>query len=135
MASQKLLVVEDDRLMWDLIEEILQSRGVEFEIFARGSIVDGQLLLMNLKSEKVSIKAEDYLVALVDGRLSMSELNGTGVTAALTKLGMPVIAVSGADSLNDEMIGAGAFKAIRKDHLWYEFLRGKAIYDHLMKVA
>ncbi|MDR3615602.1 MAG: response regulator [Candidatus Obscuribacterales bacterium] len=135
MASQKLLVVEDDRLMWDLIEDILQSRGVEFEIFPRGSIVNGQLLLTNLKGEKVSINAEDYLVALVDGKLSMSEQDGVGITAALRKLGLPVIAVSGANFLNDEMIKAGAFKAIRKDHLWCGFLRGKAIYDHLMKVA
>jgi len=92
-------------------------------------------LLSNLKGERVSIKAEDYLVALVDGKLSMSELDGTGVTAALSKLGLPVIAVSGADSLNHEMIKAGAFKAIRKHHLWFGFLHGKAIYDHLMKVA
>jgi hypothetical protein len=34
----------------------------------------------------------------------MSDLDGIGVTAALSKLGLPVIAVSGADSLNDDRL-------------------------------
>ena len=59
----------------------------------------------------------DFDIAFVDYRLKMSTMTGTEVTRKLAKAKLKVIASSGLFTLNEELIAAGASRAIDKDKI------------------
>ena len=68
-----------------------------------------------------------YIYFLVSKRirqLPINYMNGWDITPYMVRLGLPVVAMSGADSLNEQMLQAGATTAVRKDLLWSKLRDG-----------
>ena len=62
-------------------------------------------------------------------------MQGCELTGCLTSKGLPVVAISSEDSLNNMMITTGAIFGIRKDKLWFELHQGKIKLPELVENA
>ena len=125
MANTRILIVEDDLFWGDLLAAALKRRGYEVAWFVRAELVgaDG-VKLMDPDGKTATLKADEHDIALIDGRLSFSNIYGWELTPRIVAAGLPVIAISGADGYNEQMLEAGArqklpkydlFKALGKD--------------------
>jgi len=70
-----------------------------------------------------------YEIALVDYRLKGSPIDGPEVTSYLVSQGLPVVGISGLQTLNQILIKRGARGGIAKDDLFSLVLRGKIVIE------
>jgi hypothetical protein len=76
------------------------------------------VILMAPDGKETALDPSCFDFALVDGRIKGGNMNGWDLAPHLVRLGLPFVAISGADSLNEQMVKAGAASAVRKDLLW-----------------
>jgi DNA-binding response OmpR family regulator len=123
MTKRKILLVEDDITLGDLLVYALGKRDYEVTWFCRARLDSaGKLIFINDRgvetdfdaSADADTKADGARYALVDSRLKGSVMQGVDVTRALVARGVKVIAISGLSSLNKELIAAGALGGIEK---------------------
>jgi hypothetical protein len=133
MAAEKILVVEDDFYFLELIESVLKLRGLQYDLFVRAQQTKDGLSFMDPNGKLVVVDLSDYLVGLVDSRIKGSVMQGKELTQALTAQGLSVIAVSGVEYLNNEMVAVGAIVGIRKDELWTGLFRGTLDLPQLVR--
>ncbi len=125
MTDRKILIIEDDMSMVEIIGIVLNDRNTPHDIFVRVKDTEQGLSFMDADGKTSIIDLDKYWVALVDSRLYASELQGVDIAKRLTAKGLPVIATSGLDSLNELIKQAGAIHAIRKDELFTGLLSAK----------
>ena len=125
MNGCKILIIEDDLSMVEIIDIVLSDRDTPHDIFVRVKDTDQGLSFMDIDGKSSVINLDEYWVALVDSRLHASELQGVDIAKRLSAKGLPVIATSGLDSLNELIKQAGAIHAVRKDHLFTGLLNAK----------
>ncbi|MBU6451111.1 MAG: hypothetical protein KGS72_04980 [Cyanobacteria bacterium REEB67] len=117
MTKRKILLVEDDITLGDLLVYALDKRDYEVTWFCRARLDSAsKLIFINDRGIETCFDAEanDICYALVDSRLKGSVMQGVDVTRALVARGLKVIATSGLSSLNKELIAAGALGGIEK---------------------
>lgn len=124
LKGKKILFLDDELSMGEIMQLTAERHGAELTHFARARIHDDKLVLMSPEGKETVLATGDFDFALVDGRIKGGSVHGWDVTPYMVKLGLPVVAVSGADSINEQMIAVGATKAVRKDKLWDAFRDG-----------
>lgn len=129
MATQKLLLVEDDLTIGELLLSVFDKTGHGVTWFVRARIQDGSLVLMNADGKETVFKPENYEIALVDYRLKGSQLDGPEVTSTIVKAGVPVVGISGLQQLNAILVEAGARGGISKDQLFSMVLKKQLVID------
>jgi DNA-binding response OmpR family regulator len=113
--KQRVLMVEDDHIWGDLLVESLTNRGYKVSWFVRAKIVgENELNLMDIDGILSPFRAADFDLALVDGKLRCSDLDGPSLTPLMVAAGLPVIAISGAGFFNEQMVKLGAKRAVSK---------------------
>jgi len=119
MANIRVLIIEDDLFWGDLLSGAFKRHGYEVAWFVRAELVgaDG-VKLMDPDGKTATLKADEHDVALIDGRLSFSNLYGWHLTPRVVAAGLPVIAISGADGFNEQMLEAGARQKFAKHDLF-----------------
>ncbi len=130
MANQKLLLVEDDLTLGELLLSVFDKTGHSVTWFVRARLQDGALTFMDADGVESVLPADGYALALVDFRLKGSALDGPDVTTQLVKAGIPVVGISGLRQLNELMVQAGARGGISKDELFSRVLRHELVVDH-----
>ena len=126
LTGKKILLLDDEFSFGEILQIVLEDMGNQLTHFCRVRVADGQVVLMNPTGKESVLSKGEYDFALVDGRIKGGNMNGWDITPHMVRLGLPVVAVSGADSLNKQMLAAGAKLAVRKD-LLYERLRNGAL--------
>lgn len=129
MANQKLLLVEDDLTLGELLLSVFGKTGHDVTWFVRARLEDKVLVFMNADGVETVLQSDVYALALVDYRLKGSMLDGPDVTAHLVKAGIPVVGISGLRQLNEFMVKAGARGGISKDELFSRVLRRELVID------
>lgn len=114
MKVQNILLIEDTLDLGDLLVYVLEREGHAVSWYVRARITPEGLMLMEPRGKEVLIDASVFNIAFVDYRLKGSPINGPEVTAELVKSKLPVIAMSGLPSLNEEMIERGAVASCEK---------------------
>ncbi len=127
--SKRLLLVEDDLSLGELLTSVFDKTGHGVTWFCRARIQNATLILMDADGNESVFKSESYELAFVDFRLKGSPLDGPEVTSFLVQAGLPVVATSGLPSLNDVLIQAGARGGISKDQLFSRVLRKELVID------
>lgn len=125
---KRILVIENDDYWGELITSTLAKKGYEVSWFVRVNRApagDGTLMLMSMGGKETRLIPTNYDVVLVDGRMDQFSLHGWEVTPDLVKLGMTVVGISGAASINDEMIGLGAKAGVMKHDLFLGLMKGE----------
>lgn len=118
ISGKKILLLDDELAFGEIFQIMLERSGNELTHFVRVRVDAGKVIMMNPDGKETTLAQGDFDVALLDGRIKGGNMNGWDITPYLVLLGLPVIAMSGADSLNDQMLKAGATTAVRKDLLW-----------------
>jgi DNA-binding response OmpR family regulator len=132
MSNKKVLVVEDDITLGDLIVLVMTKHDYQVTWFCRARLDHlGALIFMNDHGVESNFDADEkigsgYDFALVDSRLKGSVMQGVEVTRELTKRGLTVIGSSGLPYLNQELIKAGAVGCIEK-HEVFSLIKGEGI--------
>lgn len=127
MPSQKLLFIEDDLVLGDLLMEMFCRTRHGVSWFVRARVSPDGLVLMDANGVERLLVPEDYELALVDYRLKGSELDGPEVTSYLVARKIPVVGISGLPQLNSLLINAGARGGVAKDDLFSRILRGQLV--------
>jgi DNA-binding response OmpR family regulator len=124
MANTRVVLIEDDLFWGDILAGALTRRGYEVAWFVRAELVgaDG-VKLMDPDGKTAMLNADEHDIALVDGRLSFSNLYGWHLTPRIVAAGLPVIAISGADGYNEQMLEAGARQKFAKHDLFMALAR------------
>jgi DNA-binding response OmpR family regulator len=118
MDKIHVLLIDDDIVLGELIVDNLSRLGFEVSWSVRAACTNGTVFLTDLDGKVSSLDCHRYDVALVDGRLKGSPLDGWELTPVLVKMGLPVVALSGLSVFNQDMIAVGASAGIIKDRLW-----------------
>lgn len=118
IKGKKILYLDDELLLGELVQCAIERHGGELTHFARVRMAGEDIILMNPDGKESTLERGAFDFAFVDGRIKGSALDGWDVTPHMVRLGIPVVAVSGVDDLNDLMIKAGASRGVRKDKLW-----------------
>ena len=118
MDNIQILLIDDDIVLGELIADRLWRLGFAVDWFVRAARTNRTVVLTDPDGKLVTLSCQPYDVALVDGRLKGSPLDGWELTPVLVKMGLPVVALSGLEVFNREMIAAGASGGIVKDQLW-----------------
>ena len=125
MAKKRLLFIDDDLFWGEMIVELLTKRDFQVDWFVRAELQgEGAVVLMTPDGTKVPLRPTEYEVALIDGRLKGSLVDGWQLTPIVVALGLPVIALSGLTAFNEQMLAAGAHKAIVKGELFTQLMKG-----------
>ncbi len=121
---RKVLLIEDDLSLGELLVICLTRNSnvaVSWFVRARLSAESQDLLLMEADGREVVFTDEAIVsgfdLAFVDYRLKMSTMTGIEVTRKVAATKLKVIASSGLFTLNEELIAAGASRAIDKDKI------------------
>lgn len=114
MDKLKILLVEDDIDLGDLLVEIITNAGHEVTWYARARLTPEGPILMQPRGKEELVDGSGFNIAFVDYRLKGSPINGPELTAELVKSQLPVIATSGLPYFNDEMIACGAKAGLMK---------------------
>ncbi len=124
----RVLLLDDDLSWGELLCEVMRERGYEVGWFVRAQLVgDHDVKLMDPDGKTSLLQNGDFDLALIDGRLKGSIVNGWEVTPRVVAKSLPVIAMSGAGHFNDQMLAAGARETLRKDLLFTGILNGKIV--------
>ena len=123
-TARKVLLIEDDLSLGELLVICLTRNSnvaVSWFVRARLSAESQDLVLMDADGKEVVFNAQslvsDFDLAFVDYRLKMSTMTGIEVTRKVAATKLKVIASSGLFTLNEELIAAGASRAIDKDKI------------------
>jgi CheY-like chemotaxis protein len=127
MPSQKILFVEDDLALGELFMTIFEKTGHGATWFVRARASKGGLVLMDANGVECLLSPGRFELALVDYRLKGSALDGPEVTSHLVAAGIPVVGISGLQTLNNLLVKAGARGAVVKDDLFSSVLRRKTV--------
>ncbi|MBA4073736.1 MAG: hypothetical protein C0508_01760 [Cyanobacteria bacterium PR.023] len=121
---RKVLLIEDDLSLGELLVICLTRNSnvaVSWFVRARLSAESQDLVLMEADGREVVFTDEAIVsgfdLAFVDYRLKMSTMTGIEVTRKVAATKLKVIASSGLFTLNEELIAAGASRAIDKDKI------------------
>jgi hypothetical protein len=131
MSNKKVLLVEDDITLGDLIVLAMTRRDYQVTWYCRAHRdQSGQLIFTNDRGVETNFDGADhkedsksYDFALVDSRLKGSVMQGFEVTQELTRRGVTVIGSSGLPYLNQELVKAGAVGGIEK-HEIFSLIKG-----------
>ena len=130
MDHPRLLLIDDDLVLGDLLVEVLRKRGHAVAWFVRAELIgDVDVRLMHADGKTSLLNARDHDLALVDGRLRGSSIDGWDLTPRLVAAGLPVIGLSGAEYFNDLMVKAGARKGMSKDKLFFAVMNGEDVFS------
>jgi CheY-like chemotaxis protein len=124
MTGKKVLLLDDECSFGEIFQIMFDRLGAELVHFARVRVEGDNVILMNPTGKESTLNRGDFDFALLDGRIKGGNMNGWDVTPYMVRLGLPVVAISGADSLNEQMLQAGATAAVRKDLLWSQLRDG-----------
>lgn len=123
-TGRKVLLIEDDLSLGELLVICLTRNSnvaVSWFVRARLSAESQDLVLMEADGREVVFTDEAIVsgfdLAFVDYRLKMSTMTGIEVTRKVAATKLKVIASSGLFTLNEELIAAGASRAIDKDKI------------------
>ncbi len=117
MRQVNILVIEDDILLGEILSDLLMTHGHTAEHFVRARVQDGEILLTDRDGDETRLDAQRFDLAFLDGNLGRLSLSGPQLTPHLVKVELPVVAMSGADSVNEDMVGLGARAAVVKTSL------------------
>lgn len=124
MTPRRVLVVEDDLFMGETIVEGFGRLGHSASWFVRARLGgDGAIILMDADGKESTLDAASYDVAFIDYRLKGSPIDGTDLTPHVVAAGLPVVAMSGLDTYNQQMIQLGARASCVKDELAFTLLK------------
>ncbi|MGD9682060.1 MAG: hypothetical protein AB7W16_12820 [Candidatus Obscuribacterales bacterium] len=132
MPCQKLLLIEDDLTLGELLVSILKETGHGVTWFVRARFSgepDEGLILMDADGAESKLDCSGFELALIDWRLKGSPINGPEVIPVVVRGGLPVVGISGLSSLNEELTAAGARSALVKDELMSRLLKGKLVIE------
>lgn len=122
--GKKVLLLDDEFYFGEILQMAFERLGAELVHFVRVRVEGDNVILMNPTGQETRLAQGDFDFALLDGRIKGGNMNGWDITPYMVRLGLPVVAMSGADSLNDQMLQAGATSAVRKDLLWSKLRDG-----------
>ncbi len=128
IAGKKVLLLDDEFYFGEILQIHFERLGAELVHFVRVRVEGDNVILMNPTGTESTLSAGTFDFALLDGRIKGGNMNGWDITPYLVRLGLPVVAMSGADSLNEQMLKAGARAAVRKDLLWDRLRDGTFTY-------
>ena len=134
MSNKKVLLVEDDITLGDLIVMAMTKRDYQVTWYCRARLnQSSELIFMNDRGVESNFDGEDnkensksYDFALVDSRLKGSVMQGFELTQELTKRGVTVIGSSGLPYLNQQLVKAGAVGGIEK-HEIFSLIKGDIV--------
>lgn len=129
MPCQKILLVEDDLVWGELLHSSLQRAGYHASWFVRARFSDASVILMYADGRECVLNAGDFEIAIVDGRLKGSPIDGWDLTPTLVAAGLPVIAASGDPWINERMIEAGAFRCLAKHDMIGPIVKGTFVFE------
>jgi hypothetical protein len=124
ISGKKILLIDDELSFGEIFSILLERENNQLTHFVRVRVQGDDVILMAPDGKETSLDPTCFDFALVDGRIKGGNMNGWDLAPHLVRLGLPFVAISGADSLNDQMIKAGATSAVRKDLLWTQFRDG-----------
>ena len=114
MQAIRVLLIEDCLELGDLLQEVLQAEVSSVSWYVRARTTSEGVLLMNANGKESLLDCSLYDLALVDGRLKMSSMDGWDLVPHLVAGKLPVIAMSGDPWFNKQMVELGAFKSLDK---------------------
>ncbi len=124
LTGKKVLLLDDEFYFGEILQMAFERLGCELVHFVRVRVEGDNVILMNPTGQETRLNQADFDFALLDGRIKGGNMNGWDITPYMVRLGLPVVAMSGADSLNEQMLQAGATTAVRKDLLWSKLRDG-----------
>lgn len=124
LTGKKVLLLDDEFYFGEILQMAFERLGCELVHFVRVRVEGDNVILMNPTGQETRLNKGDFDFALLDGRIKGGNMNGWDITPYMVRLGLPVVAMSGADSLNEQMLQAGATTAVRKDLLWSKLRDG-----------
>ncbi len=124
ISGKKILLLDDELSFGEIFQILLESSDNELTHFVRVRVKGDDVILMAPDGTETTLDPACFDFALVDGRIKGGNMNGWDLAPHLVRLGLPFVAISGADSLNEQMLKAGASQAVRKDLLWNQFRDG-----------
>ena len=127
MQAIKVLLIEDNLELGGLLQEVLAEEIESVTWFVRARMDKENIVLMNADGKETVLSPSHFDVAMVDGRLSFSEMNGWDLTPKLVALGMRVFAMSGDTNINKQMVGLGAEKSVDKFSVYSEARKGTLV--------
>lgn len=114
MQAIKVLLIEDCLELGDLLQEVLQAEFESVSWFVRARTTQEGVMLMNADGKETLLDCSLYDLALVDGRLKGSSMDGWDLIPHLVAGKLPAIAMSGDPWFNKQMIELGAAKSLDK---------------------
>jgi DNA-binding response OmpR family regulator len=132
MSNKKVLLVEDDITLGDLIVHVMTKHQYEVTWYCRARLEQSALIFMNDRGVESNFdtvnqqNSRSYDFALVDSRLKGSVMQGLEVTRELCQRGITVIGCSGLPYLNQELVKAGAVGGIEK-HEIFDLIKNEGV--------
>jgi DNA-binding response OmpR family regulator len=114
MQAIRVLLIEDCLELGDLLQEVLQAECESVSWFVRARTTTEGVLLMNAEGKEILLDCSRYDLALVDGRLKGSSMDGWDLIPYLVAGKLPAIAMSGDPWFNKRMVELGAAKSLDK---------------------
>jgi hypothetical protein len=124
ISGKKILLLDDELSFGEVLQIALERTANQVTHFVRVRVKDDDIILMDPDGKETTLDPSCFDFALVDGRIKGGTMNGWELAPYLVRSGLPFVAISGADSLNEQMVKAGAKLAVRKDLLWNAFRDG-----------
>ncbi|MCC6978099.1 MAG: hypothetical protein IT343_07235 [Candidatus Melainabacteria bacterium] len=124
MQAIRVLLIEDCLELGDLLQEVLQAEVTSVNWFVRARISEGKVILMDASGKESPLDCSLYDVALLDGRLKGSSLDGWDLVPHLVASKLPVIATSGDSSINRRMVELGALRSLEKFDIFSAVRKG-----------
>ncbi|MBX9947941.1 MAG: hypothetical protein K2Y39_02135 [Candidatus Obscuribacterales bacterium] len=118
MQAIRVLLIEDCLELGDLLQEALQAEVKSVSWFVRARTTEEGVLLMNADGKESLLDCTLYDLALVDGRLKGSSMDGWDLIPHLVAGKLPVVAISGDAWFNKRMVELGAAKSLEKFDIW-----------------
>lgn len=125
MEGKRILVVEDDLTWHELILSVLQDNGHEYDAFVRVYAEGDDFVFMDIDGKRHTVDYSNYWLAMCDGRLKTSIPQGIDLARILPTKGLPVLAMSGSQYINEDMVRAGAIAGIPKDQVFSRLHKGQ----------
>ncbi len=125
MAATKILLIEDDLDLGELITLYLTKDGFAVTYFCRARLMGDDAIVMDVNGVESVLHPERYDIALIDGRLKGSPIDGPDLVGALVRSRLPVVGISGDNWFNRQMVEAGAATFIPKHEIFCKSLSGE----------